>query len=222
MEIPDASIKPLQAEPPREAPFDHAVLDSFGVSPQLAARYAKSGWLVRLAHGTTLSRTTTSAPAGDESGYAGPEAGDSMTIRTPIPRTSGHSDSTLIRTLIPRASGHFHGRQLRRIYSLPSTSFRSEEVVVERLSMRKIREVLRLKFDGGLSVRKIARSLCSRPCQRRRLPLSFCRQRAQLALFVVRCRVGAATVPAGPRRLPASSGLYPIGHGCMPNCAAPG
>ncbi|MBN0017155.1 hypothetical protein JTL76_38345, partial [Pseudomonas aeruginosa] len=35
--------------------------------------------------------------------------------------------------------------------------FRSREVVVERLSMRKIREVLRLKFDCGLSVRKIAR-----------------------------------------------------------------
>src|SRR3546814_15016902 len=28
-----------------------------------------------------------------------------------------------------------------------------------RLSMRKIREVLRLKFDAGLSVRKIAKSL---------------------------------------------------------------
>jgi DNA-directed RNA polymerase specialized sigma24 family protein len=29
----------------------------------------------------------------------------------------------------------------------------------ERLSMRKIREVLRLKFEGGLSERMIARSL---------------------------------------------------------------
>ncbi len=37
---------------------------------------------------------------------------------------------------------------------------RSKEVVVERLSMRKIREVLRLKFDASLSVRKIAKSLC--------------------------------------------------------------
>ncbi|MCQ3008840.1 IS21 family transposase, partial [Pseudomonas savastanoi] len=36
---------------------------------------------------------------------------------------------------------------------------RSKEVVVERLSMRKVREVLRLKFDAGLSVRKIAASL---------------------------------------------------------------
>lgn len=34
-----------------------------------------------------------------------------------------------------------------------------KEVVVERLSMRKVREVLRLKFDAGLSVRKIAASL---------------------------------------------------------------
>ncbi|MCK0538420.1 type IV toxin-antitoxin system AbiEi family antitoxin domain-containing protein [Alcanivorax quisquiliarum] len=44
-------IKRLQAELPRGAPFDLAVLESFGVSPQLAARYANSGWLVRLAHG---------------------------------------------------------------------------------------------------------------------------------------------------------------------------
>lgn len=44
-------IKRLQAELPRGAPFDLAVLETFGVSPQLAARYAEAGWLVRLAHG---------------------------------------------------------------------------------------------------------------------------------------------------------------------------
>jgi len=44
-------LKRLQAELPRGAPFDLGVLESFGVSPQLAARYAESGWLVRLAHG---------------------------------------------------------------------------------------------------------------------------------------------------------------------------
>ena len=44
-------LKRLQAELPRGAPFDLAMLESFGVSPQLAARYAESGWLVRLAHG---------------------------------------------------------------------------------------------------------------------------------------------------------------------------
>ncbi|HEV2678926.1 MAG TPA: type IV toxin-antitoxin system AbiEi family antitoxin domain-containing protein [Rhodanobacter sp.] len=44
-------IKRLQAELPRGAPFDLAVLDLFGVSPQLAARYAAGGWLVRLAQG---------------------------------------------------------------------------------------------------------------------------------------------------------------------------
>ncbi|MFJ5483627.1 type IV toxin-antitoxin system AbiEi family antitoxin domain-containing protein [Pectobacterium actinidiae] len=44
-------IKRLQAELPRGAPFDLAVLESFGVSPQLAARYVEGGWLVRLAHG---------------------------------------------------------------------------------------------------------------------------------------------------------------------------
>ncbi len=44
-------IKRLQAELPRGAPFDLAVLKPFGVSPQLAARYAQSGWLVRLAQG---------------------------------------------------------------------------------------------------------------------------------------------------------------------------
>ncbi|WP_454726885.1 MULTISPECIES: type IV toxin-antitoxin system AbiEi family antitoxin domain-containing protein [Cupriavidus] len=44
-------IKRLQAELPRGAPFDLAVLNQFGVSPQLAAHYVDSGWLVRLAQG---------------------------------------------------------------------------------------------------------------------------------------------------------------------------
>ena len=44
-------IKRLLTELPRGAPFDLAMLESYGVSPQLAARYAESGWLVRLAHG---------------------------------------------------------------------------------------------------------------------------------------------------------------------------
>ncbi|RQR79141.1 hypothetical protein DIE11_17220 [Burkholderia sp. Bp9012] len=42
-------LKRLQAELPRGAPFDLATLAHLGVSPQLAARYAKGGWLVRLA-----------------------------------------------------------------------------------------------------------------------------------------------------------------------------
>ncbi len=44
-------IKRLQAELPRGAPFDLAMLKTFGVSSKLAARYAESGWLVRLGHG---------------------------------------------------------------------------------------------------------------------------------------------------------------------------
>ncbi len=44
-------IKRVQTELPRGGPFDLAVLDTFGVSPQLAARYVDGGWLVRLAHG---------------------------------------------------------------------------------------------------------------------------------------------------------------------------
>jgi len=44
-------IKHLQATLPRGAPFDLAVLESFGVSPQLAARYVESGWLLRLGYG---------------------------------------------------------------------------------------------------------------------------------------------------------------------------
>ncbi|CAI9121904.1 type IV toxin-antitoxin system AbiEi family antitoxin domain-containing protein [Brytella acorum] len=44
-------IKRVLTELPRGAPFDLATLESFGVSPQRAARYAEGGWLVRLAHG---------------------------------------------------------------------------------------------------------------------------------------------------------------------------
>lgn len=45
-------IKRLQAGLLRGAPFDLAPRNQFGVSPQLAAHYAESGWLVRLAQGT--------------------------------------------------------------------------------------------------------------------------------------------------------------------------
>lgn len=44
-------IKRVQTELPRGAPFGLDALARLGVSPQLAAQYAKGGWLVRLAHG---------------------------------------------------------------------------------------------------------------------------------------------------------------------------
>ena len=44
-------IKRLQTSLPRGAPFDLETLATFGVSAQLAARYAKGDWLERLAHG---------------------------------------------------------------------------------------------------------------------------------------------------------------------------
>jgi hypothetical protein len=44
-------IKKLQTELPRGAPFDLAALEGIGVSAQLAAHYAETGWLARLAHG---------------------------------------------------------------------------------------------------------------------------------------------------------------------------
>lgn len=44
-------IKRVQADLPRGVPFDLVTLERLGVSPQLAARYVESGWLVRLAQG---------------------------------------------------------------------------------------------------------------------------------------------------------------------------
>ncbi len=44
-------LKQLLANLPRGVPFDLATLEQVGVSPQLAARHAKSGWLERLAQG---------------------------------------------------------------------------------------------------------------------------------------------------------------------------
>jgi hypothetical protein len=44
-------IKNIEATLPRGAPFDLAVLAEHGVSASLAAKYVKSGWLVRLAQG---------------------------------------------------------------------------------------------------------------------------------------------------------------------------
>lgn len=44
-------IKRLQASQLRGAPVDLELLGQLGVSPQLAAKYVRSGWLVRLAQG---------------------------------------------------------------------------------------------------------------------------------------------------------------------------
>jgi len=44
-------IKSLQTALPRGAPLDLSTLDRLGISAKLAARYAKTGWLVRLAQG---------------------------------------------------------------------------------------------------------------------------------------------------------------------------
>ncbi|HLR78524.1 MAG TPA: type IV toxin-antitoxin system AbiEi family antitoxin domain-containing protein [Burkholderiaceae bacterium] len=44
-------IKRVQSDLPRGAPFDLDTLGELGVSPKLAADYAKNGWLVRLAQG---------------------------------------------------------------------------------------------------------------------------------------------------------------------------
>jgi Transcriptional regulator, AbiEi antitoxin, Type IV TA system/Transcriptional regulator, AbiEi antitoxin N-terminal domain len=46
-----ALIKKLQTTLPRGTPFDLAVLEGIGVSAQLAAHYAESGWLDRLGQG---------------------------------------------------------------------------------------------------------------------------------------------------------------------------
>lgn len=58
-------IKTLQVTLPRGAPFDSARLGELGISPALAHRYAKSGWLKRLGRGVfmfagdSLSRDST-------------------------------------------------------------------------------------------------------------------------------------------------------------------
>ena len=44
-------IKRLQEELPRGAPFDMAALRQLGISDQIASRYVKEGWLVRVGHG---------------------------------------------------------------------------------------------------------------------------------------------------------------------------
>ena len=87
--------------------------------------------------------------------------------------------------------------------------------------MRKIREVLRLKFEVGLSARQIAVSV-----QVGRVTVGDYLNRFAASGLTWPCSLSDAELeqqlfpPA--RRLPVRSGLYPIGHGCMPNCAAPG
>jgi len=72
----------------------------------------------------------------------------SLNRQEPGFRDHPDTDSTAIRTL---QAGSNAG-----LFTTIDLFYRSEEVVLERLSMRKIRELLRLKFDAGLSLRKIA------------------------------------------------------------------
>lgn len=48
---PHDLIKRLQTSQPRGAPFDLETFKGMGISPQLAAKYVRSGWLIRLAQG---------------------------------------------------------------------------------------------------------------------------------------------------------------------------
>ena len=57
-------IKNLQVTLPRGTPFDLAVLAGHGVSAPLAAKYVKSGWLVRLAQGVYAFAGDTLTPHG--------------------------------------------------------------------------------------------------------------------------------------------------------------
>ena len=59
-----ALIKKLQTSLPRGMPFDLASLESIGVSAQLAAHYAKSGWLDRLGQGVYAFAGDTLTPHG--------------------------------------------------------------------------------------------------------------------------------------------------------------
>ena len=59
-----ALIKKLQTSLPRGMPFDLAALERLGVSAQLAAQYAESGWLDRLGQGIYAFAGDTLTPHG--------------------------------------------------------------------------------------------------------------------------------------------------------------
>jgi hypothetical protein len=67
--------------------------------------------------------------------------------------------STGIRPLIPRPFGHPRAGGDAGPRSTRIDPFSKQGVEMERLSMRQIREYLRLRFEGGLSHRQIAASL---------------------------------------------------------------
>ena len=48
---PYSLIKRVETSVPRGAPFDLDALRRLGVSPYLAARYVRGGWLVQLGQG---------------------------------------------------------------------------------------------------------------------------------------------------------------------------
>lgn len=89
-----------------------------------------------------------------------------------------------------------------------------------RLSMRKIREVLRLKFEVGLSARQIAVSV-----QVGRVTAGDYLNRFAASGLSWPCLMADAELEHScsrrPRWCPASGGHCPIGLGYMPNCADP-
>ena len=92
----------------------------------------------------------------------------------------------------------------------------------ERLSMRKVREVLRLKHACGASVRTIARSVGIGPHDGRRIPAADGGDRDHLAGAGGgrRRRAGAAAVHAGGLLQGADAGRCRTGTMSMPSCGA--
>ena len=101
---------------------------------------------------------------------------------------------------IPRPFGHPLGRgvtqdNIRRDQPL----FLSEGVEMEHLSMRKIREVLRLRFEAGLSARQIAREPANGTQHRGRVRAALGCYAVDLAVARVAERHGAGAAIVSPR-----------------------
>lgn len=93
-----------------------------------------------------------------------------------------------------------------------------------RLSMRKIRDTLRLKFEAGLSERQIATAVdasrstvqeCLRRCREAEIGWPLPPELDEVALLA-RIYRQAAVAPAIPRS------CYPIWRACIANCRVPG
>lgn len=121
--------------------------------------------------------------------------------------------------MVSLLSSHFQIDSNAELFITTDLFSRREKAVVERLSIRKVREVLRLIFEVDLSVRKITRSFSIEHASSRDQICQFAVSRLLWVIRKIGCGVESMFVSFS--QYEASSGRYVTGHRRVSNRAGP-